>query len=89
MNDGSGRSTAFNDSAWGDVSCGYTISARKLKDKSIEEITQAAKHFSKCARRRHGGGGASTTGTDSVVDVRANLIDESNDECKSNCGFLN
>jgi hypothetical protein len=83
MSDGSRRSTAFNDSAWGEVSHGYTILARGLKAKSIEEITQATKQFAKCARRR--GGGASTTGTDSVVDVHANLVDESDDEeCKSN-----
>lgn len=82
MSDGSGRSTAFNDSAWGDASRGYTISARKLKEKSIEEIIQAARQFAKSARRR---GGASTTGTDSVDDIHANLLNESDDDkCKSN-----
>jgi len=83
MNDESGRSTAFNDSAWGDVSRSYMISARKLKEKSIKEIIQTAKQFVRCARRR--GRGALMTSTDSVDDVRANLVDESDDEeCKSN-----
>jgi hypothetical protein len=45
MNDKSRWSTAFNDSAWGDVSHSYMISARKLKEKSIEEIIQIAKQF--------------------------------------------
>jgi hypothetical protein len=82
MNDGSRRSTAFNDSAWGDAARGYTISARTLKEHSIEVIVQAAKQFARCACR--GGGGTSTT-TDSVDDARANLVNKSdNEECKSN-----
>jgi hypothetical protein len=79
MNDGSGWSTAFNGSAWRDASCGYTIS---LKEKSIKEITQAAKQIVKCA---HCHGRASTISTDSMNDVHTNLVKESDDEeCKSN-----
>jgi ribosomal protein L12E/L44/L45/RPP1/RPP2 len=85
MSDGSGRSTSFTDGTWGDASRSYTMSARGLKDKSIEEIIETAKKFAKCARRGRGGASSGATSMD-VHDIRANLVDESDSE-REQCEF--
>jgi ribosomal protein L12E/L44/L45/RPP1/RPP2 len=76
VNDSSGRPTAFNDGGWGGPSRSYTISAKNLKKKSIDEIIKQAKAASRANRTNTKA--TTSTGNPMVInDYRANLVDES------------
>ncbi|KAF8488816.1 hypothetical protein F5888DRAFT_1809375 [Russula emetica] len=80
LNDGSSRSTAFNDGSWGGPSRNYVISAKNLRKKSIDEIIKNTKAFLKTSRQSNSKASTSTGNFMVVNDHRANLVDESDSE---------
>jgi hypothetical protein len=83
LNEATGKKSAnslmFNEANWGSATRGYMKSVRRMRPDRFIEIMEMARSFSK-ARSTSGDSSEYSGHTADTDDIRANLVDYSDDE---------